>query len=300
MLIKNAQQRIPLRALSADAAAPDRAAAIASSAGGKGKLFQKRLSGLRLHLGRRRAWCPMNVRTYLDTTMRDFVLVTCEHGGNEIPADHAALFRGWEPVLDSHRGFDRGALMMARDLADAFDAPLVVSTTSRLLIDLNRSLTNPRVWSGASRTLCAADKARIVQAHYAPYRQQAEAWVREGVTAGCRVVHLSSHSFTPVLDGQVRTADAGLLYDPARAGEVELAARWKAALVERHPVLRVRRNYPYAGKNDGLTASLRRRYPADRYVGIELELNQALVVEGAQRWQDIRTLMVASLQAALH
>ena len=48
-----------------------------------------------------------------------------------------------------------------------------------------------------------------------------------------------------------------------------------------------------------LTASLRRRYPADRYVGIELELNQALMVEGEQRWQDIRALMVASLKAAL-
>lgn len=231
--------------------------------------------------------------------MRDFMLVTCEHGGNDIPASHAALFRGWEPVLDSHRGFDRGALVMARDLADAFDAPLVASTTSRLLIDLNRSLSNPKVWSSASRTLCAADKARIVQAYYAPYRQRAETWVHEGVSSGFRVVHLSSHSFTPVLDGQVRTADAGLLYDPTRAGEVDLAAHWKGALVERQPALRVRRNYPYAGKNDGLTASLRRRYPADRYVGIELELNQALMVEGEQRWQDIRALMVASLKAAL-
>jgi predicted N-formylglutamate amidohydrolase len=231
--------------------------------------------------------------------MRDFMLVTCEHGGNQIPADYAELFRGWEPVLDTHRGFDRGALAMASDLADAFQAPLVASTVSRLLIDLNRSLTNPNVWSSATRSLPEADKQRIVQHHYVPYRQRVEEAVHEAVTAGCRVIHLSSHSFTPVRDGQVRTADAGLLYDPARGGEVDLAASWKAALVTRQPAMRVRRNYPYAGKNDGLTSSLRRRYPPESYVGIEIELNKALVLDGQQRWQDVRGLMIASLQAAL-
>ena len=36
---------------------------------------------------------------------------------------------------------------MAKALADAFAAPLVSSTVSRLVIDLNRSLGHPHVWS---------------------------------------------------------------------------------------------------------------------------------------------------------
>ena len=33
------------------------------------------------------------------------------------------------------------------------------------------------------------------------------------------MIHLSSHSFTPELDGKVRKADIGLIYDPARQRE---------------------------------------------------------------------------------
>ena len=36
---------------------------------------------------------------------------------------------------------------------------------------------------------------------------------------GRRVIHISSHSFTPELDGKVRSADVGLLYHPGRHGE---------------------------------------------------------------------------------
>ena len=35
------------------------------------------------------------------------------------------------------------------------------------------------------------------------------------------MIHVSSHSFTPELDGKVRRADVGLLYDPAPRGEVD-------------------------------------------------------------------------------
>jgi hypothetical protein len=80
---------------------------------------------------------------------------------------------------------------------------------------------------------------------------------------------------------------------------VALAARWKAALAKRAPGLRVRRNYPYIGKNDGLTSSLRRRFPPDRYVGIEIELNQAWVLRAGKPWRSLRGDVVATLQAAL-
>ena len=80
------------------------------------------------------------------------LLITCEHGGNRIPPRYRPLFRGFEALLQTHRGFDPGALTMARELAKAFKAPLFVSTVSRLLVDLNRSIGHPRLYSEATRT----------------------------------------------------------------------------------------------------------------------------------------------------
>jgi hypothetical protein len=45
----------------------------------------------------------------------------------------------------------------------------------------------------------------------------------------------------------------------------------------------VRRNAPYRGDSDGLTSALRRERSAERYLGIELELNQRLIATAAQR-----------------
>ena len=112
------------------------------------------------------------------------------------------------------------------------------------------------------------------------------------------MIHVSSHSFTPRLNGQVRTADVGLLYDPARPGEVDICARWKAALRETAPALRIRRNYPYAGKGDGLTSHLRRRFSRRAYVGMELEVNQKIVFTGGSPWIALRGALIESLCVA--
>ena len=201
-------------------------------------------------------------------------------------------------MLESHRGYDPGALVMARALARAFRAPLVTSTTSRLLIDLNRSIGHRQLFSAATRSAPAKVRAKIVERHYRPYRAQVERLVRQSVSRGRRVIHISSHSFTPELDGKVRRADVGLLYHPARHEEAALCARWKASLAAFAPELRVRRNYPYAGRGDGLTSHLRLRFPSNVYVGIELEINQRIVLATGRRWAALRRALIDSLRAA--
>lgn len=227
------------------------------------------------------------------------LLITCEHGGNRIPPRYRPLFRGFEALLQTHRGFDPGALTMARELAKAFKAPLFVSTVSRLLVDLNRSIGHPRLYSEATRTASKEVRREILEAHYLPYRSQAEAHIAGEVTKGRRVIHISSHSFTPVLDGEVRKADIGLLYDPARAGELDLCRQWQAALNELAPDLGVRRNYPYRGSSDGFTAWLRKRFAEKDYAGIELEINQQLVAARSRAWRELRRQVRAALKQAL-
>ncbi|HYJ54900.1 MAG TPA: N-formylglutamate amidohydrolase, partial [Mycobacterium sp.] len=125
-----------------------------------------------------------------------------------------------------------------------------------------------------------------------------ERLVGQAVARRDRVIHIASHSFTAELDGRMRSADVGLLYDPRRRAEGEICARWKASLAALDPELRVRRNYPYAGKDDGLTSHLRRRFAQSDYVGIELEVNQALVFAAGRRWTALRRALIDSLQTA--
>jgi predicted N-formylglutamate amidohydrolase len=227
------------------------------------------------------------------------LVITCEHGGNRIPKPYRDLFHAHQALLSSHRGFDPGALIMARTLATAFTAPLVVSTVSRLLVDLNRSVGHPRLHSKVIREASAEVRERILRRYYQPYRTRVEHLVQQAIGDHGSVIHLSSHSFTPELDGRTRTADIGLLYDPARAGEVDLCERWKTTLKAFAPDLAVRRNYPYAGKDDGLTTALRTRFPADAYIGVELEINQQHVNRASGRWTGLREVIVESLCKAL-
>lgn len=219
--------------------------------------------------------------------MADRFLITCEHGGNRIPAGYRHLFLGNEALLSSHRGFDAGALTMARCLAGKLAAPLYFSTTSRLLIDLNRSIGHPRLYSDNTCTAPVETRRAIMQRYYLPYRQRVENAIADLIAHEHRVIHLSSHSFTPELDGEVRDADIGLLYDSARSGEAVLCRRWQAALTVWMPGLKVRRNYPYTGKSDGFTAWLRHRFAAEDYLGIELEINQKHALTRGRRWREL-------------
>lgn len=221
------------------------------------------------------------------------VIVTCEHAGNRVPARWRDGFDRAGRILDSHRGYDRGALPLARALARRLDAALCFSTVSRLVVDLNRSEGHPAIFS---RFVPRRDSVRqlILNTCHRPYRRRVHELVDARLAAGELVLHLSVHSFTPRLAGKTRRADIGLLYDPARSPERALCSAWQRELA-RQPGVRVRRNYPYRGTSDGLTTHLRRCYSARAYVGIEIELNQRHAARVA-RWAE---LLETTLRTAL-
>jgi len=225
---------------------------------------------------------------------RDSLLITCEHAGNRIPRRHAALFDGAGDLLASHRGWDPGALTLARLLSRKLASPLFAVTWSRLFVEANRAPTNPRIWSRFTRALPRAERQRILERWWRPHRSSVEEAVAREIARGRRVVHVAVHSFTPELDGEVRSADVGLLYDSRRKREAEFCRHWGTLLRVREPRLRVRYNYPYDGAADGLTTWLRRLHPQTRYVGIELEVNQALV--DGKDWRRLQRQLAESLR----
>jgi predicted N-formylglutamate amidohydrolase len=227
------------------------------------------------------------------------LVITCEHGGREVPRAYAKLFSGQETLLHSHRGWDAGALELACQMADAFSVPLHAATTTRLLVDLNRSIGHRTLFSEITRALPPERRQDIIDRYYRPHREAVEAEIACFISSGRPVIHVASHSFTPTLDGVPRHADVAWLYDPGRPGEVTFARAWMRNLARRAPELRLRRNYPYRGRDDGLTKALRERHPDPAYVGIELEVNQRFVEQGGAPWARLKALLVDSLKGVL-
>lgn len=214
-----------------------------------------------------------------------------------MPANLAPLFVGATALLDSHRGFDQGALEVARAFGRRLGVRPFVATITRLVVDLNRSPHHRNVLSEYTRRLSRAERAATLAAHYWPYRNAVETFVAEASAAGRNVVHVSSHSFTPELHGEPRNCDIGFLYDPARASEVSFVEAWREAIRVAAPELKLRRNYPYRGTSDALVTYLRRRHADRCYAGMELEVNQRHV--GSRAWRSLVAMLASTLASVV-
>jgi len=167
-------------------------------------------------------------------------------------------------LLSTHRGYDKKALPAARLIAKITCAPLFYGRWSRLLVDLNRS---PGHKNQFSAYIDSALHGEIKKRYYDPFRTMVDKAMVDST------LHLSIHSFTPILREVKRNADVGVLYDPSIKEETEIATAIKKGLSG----FLVRSNYPYSGIGDGHVTSLRKRYR--KYAGIEIEINQKLQIE---------------------
>lgn len=227
-----------------------------------------------------------------------FVLVTCEHGGNQVPHEWHYLFEDAEAILQSHRGWDKGALELAKGIADTFNIKLITEETTRLLIDLNRSLHHRDLFSEFTGSCDIDTKHSIIDEIYLPYRNRIEAVIAAAINQQQTVLHLSVHSFTPVLDKTTRHTDIGLLYDPDRKPEMKFCLELQNSINKITDEWRVRRNYPYRGIADGLTTYLRKKHSDAEYCGIELEVNQA-IISNKKQWRSLKQTIISALGSAL-
>jgi predicted N-formylglutamate amidohydrolase len=222
------------------------------------------------------------------------IVLSCEHAGNRVPAKYRDLFAQIPSILNSHRGYDIGICRVAGRIARKLHQPLFACYTTRLLIDPNRSLGHPDLFSEFSKKLTCSDKDRLIRCFHQRYRESVRQHIRQKIQENRRVIHFSIHSFTPVLQGQKRLADIGVLYDPRRSRENTLAKALQDSLRE-STGLRIRRNYPYRGNADGFITALRRTYNACNYLGFEVEINQALLMKNPSKGSQLADSICLSL-----
>jgi predicted N-formylglutamate amidohydrolase len=146
-------------------------------------------------------------------------LLVCDHAQVRVPRALKSLGLE-ESVLRRHIGWDIGAAEVARRLSARFDAPLVLSGYSRLVIDCNRALDDPTsipeisedvVIPGNRNLTKTAKKARRREA-FQPYHDAIDAAL-DGFAARSHVpAFVAIHSFTPILKGDERPWHVGVLW----------------------------------------------------------------------------------------
>ena len=227
------------------------------------------------------------------------VILTCEHGGYEIPDDLKPLFEGCDERLKSHRGWDPGALALTLSLSEKLGYPVFYSEISRLVVELNRSEHNRALFSDITGALPNAEKQHILDTYYYPFRKKVFSHISRKIQQGGFVIHFSVHTFAPEVDGKIRNADTGLLYDPSRKSERDVAVRIADSLKHNAPHIRIRMNYPYAGKADGHATALRKSFGPGEYAGLEFEINQQLVTGSSDGISAIHENLALAIKSAL-
>lgn len=238
------------------------------------------------------------------------VVISCEHAAHTVPATFAYLFAAAgqsrpsvRDLLRSHRGWDPGAAQLSESFENVFQVTAMRGEYSRLLVELNRSVHHPNLFSEFSKNLSKPQRQQVLDDYYWPYRNRVLAAVESCIHDFGKCLHLSIHTFTPVWHGVLRRADIGLLYDPASRQESKFCQLWQSELKTAAPDLWVRRNYPYRGVADGFTTFLRKkcRQPNDSvYMGVELEVNQKFPVDRkVADWKQLCTTLAKSAQTSL-
>lgn len=216
-------------------------------------------------------------------------LLTCDHAGRRIPRALGTLGLADEE-LSRHIAWDIGAARVARKLAAALDAFLILQPYSRLVIDCNRPLDAPSsIVTLSERTVIPGNRAvtreqaeQRARAIFHPYHARTVEELDRRARVGQPTVLLTVHSFTPVFMDASRSWHAGVLYqrDPR-------LARALLALLRAEPGLEVGDNQPYAVSDQTDYAIV--EYGERRgLLHVELEIRQDLIAdeEGQTAWAE--------------
>ena len=215
------------------------------------------------------------------------MLLTCDHASNAIPRALGDL--GLPSAAQrQHIAWDIGAAAVTRLLAEALDAPALLTGYSRLVIDCNRDpgdpTSIPAVSDGVAvpgnRNLPEAARAARHAACFRPYHSAIAARLDALLAAGTPPALLSIHSFTPVMAGVARPWHIGILWDKDGRIPQPLLAALRA-----DPAITVGDNQPYSAREPaGYTV---RHHAVQRGLPhVAIELRQDLVAgnEGARSW----------------
>jgi predicted N-formylglutamate amidohydrolase len=208
------------------------------------------------------------------------LLLVCDHASDVIPLRLGGLGVDARD-RQAHIAYDIGAAEIAALLAARFDAPLLLSGFSRLVIDCNRALDDPTsippvsdaVPIPGNQDLSAEDRRARAEQLFAPYHGAIDARLDDFAARGIAPCFVAVHSFTPIFAGFRRPWQIGALWNrDGRIAEPLIEGLSGAGLS-------VGDNQPYSGR-DGHGYTLRTHAEARDLPHLTLEIRQDLINHG--------------------
>jgi predicted N-formylglutamate amidohydrolase len=148
------------------------------------------------------------------------MVIICDHASNRVPAGYGDLGLP-AAAFERHIAWDIGAAAISEILARRFDAPAILSTVTRLLIDCNRRFEDPGLTPAisdgteipANRDLSQEERAKRWRLYHQPYHAAIAQAIDRQLASGRQPVVLSIHSMTPTMRGIVRTWQIAVCWD---------------------------------------------------------------------------------------
>lgn len=219
------------------------------------------------------------------------VLLICDHASRRFPRSLGTM--GIDPVARRcHLALDIGAGALTEQIARELGVTAVLCQYSRLVVDCNRQLMDPGAFLEfgdgivitGNRNLHSADKAMRADEIYHPYHAAIEGQIQRLEKFGTTPIFVSIHSFTPVMNGESRSWEMGVLWDTDRlTAEIFVHDLRQAGYL-------VGDNEPYSGKApQDFTIDHHAEAQGLAHVGIEIRQDLIDHEEG-----------VASIAATMH
>lgn len=148
------------------------------------------------------------------------ILLVCDHASCRFPKSLGDM--GLDPFARRcHLAVDIGAGPLTERLAASLGVTAVLAQYSRLVVDCNRQLMDPSsnlefgdgILVTGNRNLHKAEKDLRANALYWPYHDAVDKQVKRLQSVGPAPAFIAVHSFTPVMNGEARPWEIGVLWD---------------------------------------------------------------------------------------
>ncbi|MDX1499216.1 MAG: N-formylglutamate amidohydrolase [Woeseiaceae bacterium] len=225
------------------------------------------------------------------------ILLVCDHASCRFPAALGDM--GLDPFARRcHLAIDIGAGSLTEKLAHGLGTTAVLAQYSRLVVDCNRQLMDPGAFLEygdgilvpGNRNLRQADKDRRADAIYWPYHHAIDEQIKRLRAAGPPPAFISVHSFTPVLNGEVREWQIGVLWDKdTRLSDIFIEEFRNAGYVTGD-------NEPYSGKApQDFTIDHHAEAIGLPHVGIEVRQDLVDDIEGIEEMAALMQRIIAAI-----
>jgi predicted N-formylglutamate amidohydrolase len=219
------------------------------------------------------------------------LLIACDHASNRIPKKLDGL--GIDPSLyELHIAYDIGTRQVGKLLMEMFDAPLLLSNYSRLVVDLNRHHEDPTMIAELSdnqvipgnQGIGQSERALRLKSIFDPYHSIYSQLVETMKQKFARPMILSVHSFAERFQGYSRPWHFGILWNKDKDLALALLDNFAKIAVHQEPPLVIGDNEPYDARVPMGYSQIEQGYCKNVEMAL-IEIRQDLIVDqGGQSW----------------